>query len=76
MVYHQGMEEKRTMTLNLTAREMDALEELAASKDMTKTATIRQALRLYQLVDQRLAEGGKIFVEDEKARKKTELLML
>jgi hypothetical protein len=70
------MDDKRTMTLNLTAREMDALEELAAKKEMTKTALLRHALRLYQLVDQRLSEGAKIFVEDKKAKTQAELLML
>ena len=42
---------KRTMTLNLTDREMQVLDELCAKKGLNKTALMRQALRLYQAVD-------------------------
>jgi hypothetical protein len=70
------MSDKRTMTLNLTEREMDVLEALAVKKDLSKTAIIRQALRLYQLVSDRVDEGAKLVLEDEKANKKSELMML
>lgn len=69
------MAQKRTMTLNLTDAEMDALEELASRKDLSKTAVLRQALRLYQLVDQRLANGEKLFFEDDE-KKQSELMVL
>lgn len=67
---------KKTMTLNLTDAEMRVLEELAKKKDLTKTAVIRQALRLYQMVDVRLTAGDKLVFENEKAQKKAELLVL
>jgi hypothetical protein len=70
------MEEKRTMTLNLTIREMDVLEELARKKELNKTAVLRQALRLYQLVDDKLSRGEKLFFEDEVARKKAQVMVL
>lgn len=70
------MAEKRTMTLNLTDTEMGALEDLAAKKDLNKTVVIRQALRLYQMVDQRLREGKKVFIEDEMTKSKSELMFL
>lgn len=63
------MIDKRTMTLNLSDAEMVALEVLCEQKDLSKTAVIRQALRLYQLVDARLASGGKLFFEDSKKNK-------
>jgi hypothetical protein len=66
---------KKTMTLNLTDQEMKVLEQLSAQKDLTKTAILRQALRLYQLVDVKLAEGGKLFFEDQK-KEKAELMVL
>ncbi len=69
-------EGKKTMTLNLTEAEMRALEELASKKDLTKTAVIRQAIRLYQLIEARLALGEKLVFEDEKAQKKAELMVL
>jgi hypothetical protein len=70
------MATKRTMTLNLTDAEMDALETMASQKDLNKTAVIRQALRLYQMVDQRIREGKKVFIEDEMTKAKAELMLL
>ena len=67
---------KRTMTLNLTEAEMTVLEELSRKKDLSKTAVIRQALRLYQLVTVRLELGEKLVFEDEKAKKKAEVMVL
>ncbi|MCA1596287.1 MAG: ribbon-helix-helix protein, CopG family [Chloroflexi bacterium] len=64
------------MTLNLTDAEMRVLEELSQQKDLSKTAILRQALRLYQLVDARLASGGKLYFEDEQKRAKAELMVL
>ena len=70
------MDDKRTMTLNLTQREMQMLEKLAGKKEMTKTAVLRHALRLYQMVDDRVAKGGKLFVENERSGSKAELMVL
>jgi hypothetical protein len=70
------MATKRTMTLNLTDAEMNVLEALSTQKDLNKTAVIRQALRLYQMVDQRLREGKKVFIEDEITKAKAELMLL
>jgi hypothetical protein len=67
---------KKTMTLNLTECEMRVLEDLAKKKELTKTAVIRQAIRLYQLIEARLSAGEKLIFEDEKAQKKAELMVL
>jgi hypothetical protein len=72
----ETVNDKKTMTLNLTEVEMRVLEELSARKDLTKTAVLRQALRLYQLVDVRLAEGAKLFVESADKKEKAELMVL
>jgi hypothetical protein len=69
------MNSKKTMTLNLTDNEMKVLEDLSRQKDLTKTTLIRQALRLYQLVDARLQRGEKLFFEDTE-QKKAELMVL
>jgi len=69
------MAAKRTMTLNLTDAEMAALEALSKTKDLSKTAVLRQALRLYQMVDARFERGEKLFFEDE-AKAKAELMVL
>ena len=70
------MTDRKTMTLNLTEAEMKALDALAQQKDLTKTAILRQALRLYQLAVTRWAEGGKLFFEDEAKKTKAELMLL
>lgn len=67
---------KKTMTLNLTDTEMRVLDELSARKDLTKTAVLRQALKLYQLVDVRLQQGEKIYFEDDIKKTKSELMVL
>jgi hypothetical protein len=64
------------MTLNLTQSEMDVLEQLSVEKDMSKTAVLRQALRLYQVITVRLQSGEKLFLEDEVAKEKKELVVL
>ena len=64
------------MTLNLTDAEMSVLETLSEKKDLNKTLIIRQALRLYQRVEERLDKGGKLFIEDELTREKSEIMML
>ena len=69
------MATKRTMTLNLTDAEMAALEALSERKDLSKTAVLRQALRLYQMVDTRIERGEKLFFEDE-AKAKAEVMVL
>ncbi len=67
---------KRTMTLNLTEREMQVLDDLCAKKGLNKTALMRQALRLYQAVDTRLERGEKLVFENEEAKVRSELMML
>lgn len=70
------MADKRTMTLNLTDDEMNALDSLASRYEMSKTAIIRKALRMYQVIDARLQRGEKLFMEDEIEKKKSELVVL
>ena len=76
MVKGDPVSGKKTMTLNLTAAEMEALDELAQRKELSKTAVVRQALRLYLAVDERLANGEKLFFEDEVEKKKAEVMVL
>ena len=68
--------DKRTMTLNLTDAEMAALEQLAERKELTKTAVMRQALRLYQLVEERVESGDKMMFENAAKNEKVELMLI
>jgi hypothetical protein len=64
------------MTLNLTDAEMQVLEELSTKKDLTKTAVLRQALRLYQTVEARVEKGDKLLFENDATKEKAELMLL
>lgn len=57
-----------TMTLNLSDREMFALNRLATEQGMSKTAVMRQALRLYQLAHERLKAGETMSFSGDKER--------
>jgi predicted transcriptional regulator len=70
------MSEKRTMTLNLSDEEMNSLEQLALRNDMTKTAVIKKAIRIYLILETRLQRGEHLFVEDELHQGKVELLLV
>lgn len=70
------MTAKRTMTLNLTDAEMQVLDDLAVRKDISKTAVLRQALRLYQTIDARVEKGEKLLFENDETKEKAELMLL
>ena len=67
---------KKTMTLNLSDEEMDSLDQLALRNDMSKTAAIRKAIRIYLILEKRMQRGEHIFVEDELRQVKVELLLV
>jgi hypothetical protein len=75
-IFRMDENEKRTMTLNLTPREMAVLEELAAKKDLSKTGVMRLALRLLQAVDAKIQMGQKLMFEDEKTKEKSEMVLI
>lgn len=68
--------DRRQMTLVLNNKEMDLLDRLAERRGMSKTALVRQALRLYQSVTERIEGGEKVFVEQPATKEKTELMVL
>lgn len=68
--------DRRQMTLMLSDKEMTLLDQLSQSRGMSKTALVRQALRLYQSVTERLENGEKVFVEKPTTKEKTELMVL
>lgn len=68
--------EKKQVTLNLTDKEADVLEELSRKKDISKTAVLRQALRLYHMVDDRVSQGEKLYFEHDLTKEKAQLMVL
>lgn len=68
--------DRRQMTLMLSDKEMTLLDALADRRGMSKTALLRQALRLYQSVVERIDIGEKIFFENPATKEKAELMVL
>ena len=68
--------DRRQMTLVLSDKEMALLDQLSERRGMSKTALVRQALRLYQSVTERIDSGEKVFVERPSTKEKTELMVL
>lgn len=68
--------DRRQMTLMLSDKEMNLLDQLSEQRGMSKTALVRQALRLYQSVTERIENGDKVFVEDPATKDKAELMVL
>lgn len=60
------MSKKKTMTLNLSEEEMQHLEKWAAKTEMSKTAVMRQALKLYDLISFRAQDGKEMIFRDRK----------
>jgi hypothetical protein len=67
---------KRTMTLNLREAEMRILDELSTRKEISKTALLRQALRLYQTLEAHAEKGDKLVFENETTKERIELMFL
>jgi hypothetical protein len=68
--------DRRQMTLVLSDKEMELLEQLSDRRGMSKTALVRQAIRLYQSVTERIENGEKVFVEHPSTKDKAELMVL
>jgi len=67
---------KRSLMLALSEIEMGALDRLATKRGLTKSGVLRQALRLYESIEDRLGRGEKLYVEDTKKKTKSELMLV
>lgn len=65
-----------SLVLNLSAQEMSALDNLAARKGQTKSAVLRQALRMYESLDLRISDGSRLLLEAPVSGEKSEVLFL
>lgn len=70
------MNKKRTMTINLNDSEMSILEDICDKKGLSKTALVRQAVRLFQSIDAKIDAGEKLYMENPVSKEKSELLVL
>jgi hypothetical protein len=67
---------EKGLMLTLSENEMKALERLADRKGQTKSAILRQALRLYESLDTKLSQGDRLVLESPSKADKTEVLLL
>ena len=67
---------KRSLLLHLSDIETLVLESLAKKRGMSKSAVLRQALRLYESVETRLERGERLYLESSNKKEKSELLLL
>jgi len=58
----------KTMTLNLSDQEMAAVERMADQAELSKTALLRQALRLYEMINVRVRAGETMTFSGDRER--------
>jgi len=64
----------KTMTLNLSDKEMEALEKLCNSLEMSKTATMKLCLRTYQCIHVQASRGWTMDFVDPEGRSHKQFL--
>jgi metal-responsive CopG/Arc/MetJ family transcriptional regulator len=68
------LSKKTLISINLSQAELDLLAELSEKKEMSKSAVLRQALRMMALIEQRVSQGEKFYLESA-AKEKSEVLL-
>jgi Ribbon-helix-helix protein, copG family len=68
------LNKKTLISLNLSPSELDLLTELSEKKEMSKSAILRQALRMMAVLEQRIEQGEKFYVESLD-KEKSEVLL-
>jgi predicted DNA-binding protein len=69
------MSKKTLISLQLSEPELDLLNRLSEAKGMSKSAILRQALRLSGLIESRVESGEKFYFESED-KEKSELVLM
>ncbi|MBE9063834.1 ribbon-helix-helix protein, CopG family [cf. Phormidesmis sp. LEGE 11477] len=69
------MNKKTLISLQLSDAELELLNRLSETKGMSKSAVIRQALRLSGLIESRVESGEKFYFES-KDKEKSELVLM
>jgi predicted DNA-binding protein len=69
------MSKKTLISLQLSEPELELLNRLSETKGMSKSAILRQALRLSGLIESRIESGEKFYFESED-KEKSELVLM
>ncbi len=69
------MSQKTLISLNLSPAELELLTQLSEKKEMSKSAILRQALRMMGVIEQRINQGEKLYFESLD-KQKSEVVLL
>ncbi|MGF1539311.1 MAG: transcriptional regulator [Pleurocapsa sp.] len=69
------MPKKTLISLNLSEVELQLLTELSQKKEMSKSAILRQALRMMGMIEERIDQGEKFYFESLDKEKSEIVLM-
>jgi regulatory protein YycI of two-component signal transduction system YycFG len=69
------LSKKTLISLNLSEAEIELLSKLSEKKGMSKSAVLRQALRMMGLLESRIEQGEKFYFESLDKEKSEVLLM-
>jgi regulatory protein YycI of two-component signal transduction system YycFG len=69
------LSKKTLISINLSEAELNLLAELSEKKEMSKSAVLRQALRIMGLIEQRISQGEKFYLESAD-KEKSEILLV
>jgi hypothetical protein len=69
------LNKKALISLNLSEVELQLLTELSQKKEVSKSAILRQALRMMGMIEQRIEQGEKFYFESL-GKEKSEILLM
>jgi regulatory protein YycI of two-component signal transduction system YycFG len=75
MEHGPSLNKKTLVSLNLSDAELGLLNDLSQQKEMSKSAVLRQALRMMGLIEQRIQQGEKFYFESSD-KEKSEVVLL
>jgi hypothetical protein len=75
MENNPSLNKKTLISLNLSEVELGLLNDLSQQKEMSKSAVLRQALRMMGIVERRIQQGEKFYFESPD-KEKSEVVLL
>ncbi|GEM_PF-2735555 len=69
------LSQKTLMSLNLSLAELELLTQLSEKKEMSKSAVLRQALRMMAVIEERINRGERLYFESLD-KEKSEVVIL
>lgn len=76
-MYTIGMIDKKyALKLNLSTSELESMQKICTDKSLSKTALIKRALKLYEVLDKHTADGSTFYIKTTDETKKDFILLL